>query len=134
MSGSLTIGTLNVLTVAAIIDAQGLLTNGGYDGDLIEWDDEDGAEWLPGPFEPYTFPVGLRLLGDTESARLANLRTLQALLPGAPVRTITRTYTAGSAISESCQGVVTLVEPIWDFSMASRIGALLTIQALTPWT
>ena len=127
------IGTLDVATVAWIDDAEGLLSNGPIGGDLEEWDDEPGAEWVPGPAEPWTWPLGLLLKGATESARLANLRTLQALQDGAE-RTITRTYTAGSAISESCQGVVTLVEPIWDFALASRIGAMLTVQSISPWT
>ena len=133
MSGGLTLGSLSVTTVAWIDDAEGMLTNGPVGGDLIGWDDEPGAEWVPGPAEPWTWTLGLLLKGTTESARLANLRALQALQDGVE-RTITRTYTAGSAISESCQGVVTLVEPLWDFALASRIAVMLTVQSINPWT
>lgn len=130
--GTLTIGTLDVSTVAHIEEPEGILGNGGHKGDLIEFDFEAGAEWLPGEFEAYSWAVGLLMRGDTESAILTNLRTLQALVDGTE-RTLTRTFTATSAVSETCQGVVTACEPAWDMRVKGALRAVLMIQQLTEW-
>lgn len=126
--GDLQIGTLVISTVARITDASGLLQNGPVRGDLVPLDFQPGAVWLAGERDAWSFDVPLVLKGADEAALLANLRTLQALQDGVE-RTITRTYTAGSAISESLTGVVTLVQPAWDFGVRGRFNVVLVIQA-----
>ena len=73
------------------------------------------------------------LKGADESARLSNLRTLQALADGTE-RTLTRTFTAGSAISESCTGVLQSVILSWGFNLRDRVGVQLLFTATTVWT
>lgn len=130
--GNAVIGALDISTVAYITDARGLLQNGPVRGDLIELDFVPGAVWEPGEFGTYSFLLPVLCKGADESARLANFRTIQALQDGA-TRTLTRTFTAGSAVSESCTCVVTLAEPAWDFGMADKFEVLLVIQVLTEW-
>lgn len=131
--GNAVIGTLDVSTVAYIEDASGLLGVGPYRGDLIELDFVAGAVWEAGEVGTYSFDLPLLLKGADESAILANFRTLQALQDGV-AKTITRTFTAGSAVSESCTGVVTLVQPAWDFGMAKAFRVILIVQVLTEWS
>jgi hypothetical protein len=125
--GNAVIGTLDLSTVAYITDASGLLGNAPIGGDLVEMDFQPGAQWEAGEPQAYSFDLPLLLKGSTESAILANFRTLQALADGTE-RTITRTFTAGSAVSESATCVVASVTAAWDFGMRGRFNAVLIIQ------
>lgn len=126
--GDLTIGTLTVSTVARIADASGLLSNAPYRGDLVPMDFQPGGVWLGGEEDVWSFDVPLLMKGATEGELIANLRSVQAVADGTEKR-ITRTFTSGTtATTESCDGVVTSVTPVWDFAMRPKLTAIVMVQ------
>jgi hypothetical protein len=131
---TLSIGTTDLSDTAYITSWEGILNAAPYRGDLVELDFRPGAVWQPGEVGAWTFEVPLVMRSQDTGTAVAQMRAIQALCDGEE-HTVVRTFTSGTAsVSESCQGVVTSATPVWDFGFRSRVGLLLTVQALTGWS
>lgn len=126
MAEKLTIGTLDLSTVAHIESWEGILDAGTVGGDLIELDFQPGAVWVPGERETYSFVVPLAMKGTTPTTAVPQLQAVQALI--GVEKTFTREYLSST---ETCQGVVTSVTVVWDFAESRQLlRAVLTCQNL----
>lgn len=126
MAEKLTIGTLDLSTVAHIESWEGILDAGEASGDLIPFDFTAGAVWVPGQPGPYSFVVPLAMKGTTPATAVPQLQAVQALI--GTEYTFTREYLS---TTETCQGVVTSVTPVWDFRESrALLRAVVTCQNL----
>ena len=134
MSGeTLKIDGTDLSTGAYITSWDGILSAQPYRGDLIELDFVAGAVWEPGEAAAYTFEVPLVMRSQDHNVAVSQMRTIQAFADGDEHR-ITRVFTSNTtAVTESCDGVVTSATPNWDLRFRSRVGLLLTIQVTSAW-
>jgi hypothetical protein len=124
---------VDIHQIAHITDASGLLGNGPHGGDLIPFAWEDGADWQPGPRQPYTFDVPVAMKGDTEQTRLGNLRALQQL-EGQTVGLRRIVDTGHETVTEYCLAVVVNAVTVrWDLRTRKFLRATLIVQVLQPW-
>lgn len=100
---------VDLSTIATIEDMAGVLASAPTSGDPIDIPGRQGAVFVPGEYESYSFDVPLAIIGETSGELNANLATLLALIDTrtAPV-TVTRRITVGTAtVADSCSCVVT---------------------------
>jgi hypothetical protein len=99
------VNATDVETVGCIMSFDGIFTEGPYGGDLLEFDWQPGAVWIPGPKKTYTFDVPLSLAGPTYADTQAALTTIK-LWRGQNL-TLTRKYMSGvTAKVETCTAVM----------------------------
>ena len=119
---------------AWIVSAEGLLSTGPSRGDLIELDFQPGAVWQPGPAGTHLFEVPVVMNTPVQDVALGKLRIIQSW--EGVQRTLVRRLTVdGVQISDTCQAVMaSATRVVWDFRQRGKVGAVLSFQALTPWT
>jgi hypothetical protein len=121
-------------STAYITSWEGILNEPPTRGDLIELDFVAGGVWQGGEMAAYTFEVPMVMKSQDVGPAVAQMRAIQAFCDGT-THTMHRVFTSGTAsLHDACTGVVTSATPVWDLRMRSKVGLLLTIQALTEWT
>lgn len=130
---TLLIDGTDIQTVAAIVSAEGLLSNGPYRGDVITQDWSPGAIYQAGPMATFTMDVPVIMRSSQQDVALGQLRTLQAM--AGTQKTLTRRLVVnGATVSETCQAVmVNAVQVQWDFTRRAQVRAVLVWQVLSPW-
>ena len=130
MANTLTVGALNLSTIAHITGWEAILTPAPAAGDLYVTDFAPGGQWDPGPNQPYTYDVPLIMAGQTPDVSVPQYEQLVALL-NVQV-TVTRTYLTAS---HTHIGVPTSVNMAWDLDAPSQLRAVLSILNLSGgWT
>lgn len=128
----LLIDALDVQTVADIADFSGVLMEGPWKGDLVEFDFQPGAAWEPGDGgETYSFDLPLIMLSDDEDTALGNLATLMALRGTQVV--LTRTVAGADS---TCDAAIIASIPVeWNLDARNLVGCTLVFQNLSGgWT
>ena len=100
---------VDLATIATIEDMAGVMASAPTSGEPITIPGREGAIFVPGEYESYSFDVPLAILGDTRGEQNANLATLLALVDtrAAPVTVTRRIVVATSNVAHSCSCVVT---------------------------
>jgi hypothetical protein len=113
-------------TVAAITSWDGLLDVGEPKGDMITFDFQGGAVWVPaGVFDAYTMVIPIVMNADTEDAAVADVLALEAYL-GVEVTLTRRTLLAGALVDHTCSAVLTSRPTQWDLDYLGRVPVTLT--------
>ena len=119
--------------MAAIVNWDGLLDVGEPKGDLVVFDFEGGAVWLPaGVVDAYTMVVPIVMKATPEDAAIADVLLLDALL-GVEVTLTRRLLKAGALVDHTCQAVMSSRPTQWDLDVLGRVPVTLTFQNLTGW-
>lgn len=132
---TLLIDAFDLGTVAAITNWDGLLDVGPPRGDLVEFDFQGGAQWIPaGVFDAYTMVVPLVMKATPEDAAVADALALGAYL-GVEVTLTRRTLLDGVLTDHTAQAVLTSRPTAWSLDTLGRVPVTLTFQNLIGiWT
>lgn len=132
-NNTLLINGADVQTWAAIVSAEGLLSNPPIRADILEQDWVAGALVQIGPKKTWTFEVPLICRSSQQDIALGQLRALQAFT-GTQVTLTRRLVVNGATVNETCQAImINSPQVVWDFARRAQIRAVLLFQGLTPW-
>ena len=87
------VGATDIETLGCITSWDGILSEGPYAGDLIEFDWTAGAVWQQGERKTYSFSVPLQLAGPELYQSIAALNTLKGW--HGTSQTLTRKFPSG---------------------------------------
>jgi hypothetical protein len=127
-------GTLDLETIAGITDWNGLLDTGPPKGDLLTFDFQGGAVWIPSDtFDAYTLVVPVVMRGVPEDVAIRDVLSLESYL-GLEVTLTRRAMVNGELVDSTCQAVMTSRPTTWELDVLGRVPVTITFQALGPWT
>ena len=130
---TLLINGFDLETVAGITNWDGLLDTGEPRGDLVVFDFQEAAVWVPADaFEPHTIVVPVVMRATPEDAAVADVLALGAYL-GVEVTLTRKAVLDGVLTSHTCTAYMTSRPTTWDLDVLGRVPVTLTFQALTPW-
>jgi hypothetical protein len=130
---TLLIDGFDLESIAGITDWNGLLDTPPPKGDLLTFDFQSGAVWVPsGAFDAYTIVVPIVMRGVPEDVALADVVTLDGFL-GVEVTLTRRAMLGGSLVDHTCQAVMTSRPTTWELDILGRVPVTLTFQALSGW-
>jgi hypothetical protein len=134
MSGeTFKIDTTDIGATAYVTSWEGILNAPPSRGDLIELDFVAGGVWQSGEMAAYTYEVPLVMKSQDVGTAVSQMRAIQAFCDGT-THTMHRVFTSGTtSLHDAHSGVVTSATPVWDLRFRTRVGLLLTVQALTEW-
>jgi len=131
---TLLIDAFDLAAVAGITNWDGLLDVGPPRGDLVEFDFQGGAQWIPaGVFDAYTMVVHVVMKATPEDAAVADVLALNAYL-GVEVTLTRKTLLDGVLTSHTCRAVMSSRPTQWELDFLGRVPVTLTFQNLTGWT